>query len=456
LIPVQSVEEGTPLARSWLFAIVATPALASAATPLYYDDRATYEGDLSTSVTDDYEDAGYVFNQNDAVMSGILGETDYQATGHANTNLVWLSGVDHRYCAGCNGSFRLTFTSTTVGTADGVYGVGLDVTGNDAGTPYWAFVTFADGDTDDVALPVGASFWAVTAPELIESIHFGLSGGGSTTAGSFHIDDLTIGDGIGGGVCGNGILEGGERCDDGNADDTDDCVACRDATCGDGFVWAGVEDCEDGNDVDTDDCTNACLDAVCGDGIVHDGVEACDDGDIIDTNACTTACEDAACGDGIVYAGFEDCDDANAVDTDDCTTLCFDARCGDTFIHEGVEECDDGNALDGDGCTRDCLLEGGGPDVDSDTDTDADTDADTDVDSDADADADTDADVDSDVDADVDSDVDADSDGDTGSPPAAGGCCASGSASRGSSRSADLALAGLGVVILVRRRRSAR
>ena len=59
--------------------------------------------------------------------------------------------------------------------------------------------------------------------------------------------------------CGDGIEDSNEECDDGNDDDTDDCpTTCTDATCGDGFVQAGVEQCDDGNLVDDDECTNSC------------------------------------------------------------------------------------------------------------------------------------------------------------------------------------------------------
>ena len=46
-------------------------------------------------------------------------------------------------------------------------------------------------------------------------------------------------------VCGDGIVGGAEACDDGNADDTDGCVACAFATCGDGHVRRAVEACDD-------------------------------------------------------------------------------------------------------------------------------------------------------------------------------------------------------------------
>lgn len=59
--------------------------------------------------------------------------------------------------------------------------------------------------------------------------------------------------------CGNGMQEGDEACDDGNTDDTDECVqGCKTAACGDGFVQVGVEECDDQNQVDTDACRNTC------------------------------------------------------------------------------------------------------------------------------------------------------------------------------------------------------
>ncbi|MEE2789796.1 MAG: DUF4215 domain-containing protein, partial [Myxococcota bacterium] len=70
-------------------------------------------------------------------------------------------------------------------------------------------------------------------------------------------------------VCGNGLAEQGEECDDGNADETDECTnACRIASCGDGIIQS-AEMCDDGNRVNTDACTNQCQSAACGDGIIQ-------------------------------------------------------------------------------------------------------------------------------------------------------------------------------------------
>lgn len=44
--------------------------------------------------------------------------------------------------------------------------------------------------------------------------------------------------------CGNGLIDYGEQCDDGDFDETDACVNCMEARCGDGYLWKGVEQCE--------------------------------------------------------------------------------------------------------------------------------------------------------------------------------------------------------------------
>ncbi len=156
--------------------------------------------------------------------------------------------------------------------------------------------------------------------------------------------------------CGDGVLDAGERCDDGNGDDSDDCLSsCVPAFCGDGFVHRGVEACDDGNQLDTDACVRGCVPARCGDGFTFIGVEGCDDANDDDGDACVRGCVPARCGDGFVRRGVEACDDANADDGDACIHTCAAARCGDGYLRRGVEACDDGNADDTDGCVRGCV-----------------------------------------------------------------------------------------------------
>ena len=129
-------------------------------------------------------------------------------------------------------------------------------------------------------------------------------------------------------VCGDGVVAGDEPCDDGNQDNSDECLnGCVAPSCGDTFVHFGVEECDDGNTDDSDDCVKCRL-AKCGDGHVHPPEEACDDGvansDLI-YGGCTSKCQPGAhCGDGKLN-GPEDCDDQNSDPKDGCLAGCVEA-----------------------------------------------------------------------------------------------------------------------------------
>ncbi|MEM9454016.1 MAG: DUF4215 domain-containing protein, partial [Myxococcota bacterium] len=91
-------------------------------------------------------------------------------------------------------------------------------------------------------------------------------------------------------VCGNGVAEPGEECDDGNTEPGDTCTPqCQLPVCGDGHIAPG-EECDDGNDIGTDTCTPACALPACGDGFVNLEAEVCDDGNEHEFDECTTAC----------------------------------------------------------------------------------------------------------------------------------------------------------------------
>ena len=155
-------------------------------------------------------------------------------------------------------------------------------------------------------------------------------------------------------ICGDGYTNvlAGEECDDENLEDTDACLStCLVASCGDGFTQTGIEECDDGNDTDTDTCANTCTENICGNGRQDPG-EACDE--TTETNTCNANCTEASCGDGhLNTTSGEECDDGNAIDTDACSPTCVSAICGDGVIHEGVEDCDDGEetATCGTDCT---------------------------------------------------------------------------------------------------------
>jgi len=162
-------------------------------------------------------------------------------------------------------------------------------------------------------------------------------------------------------ICGNGIIEAGEACDDGNLVNGDGCennCTLTGAICGNGIIEAG-EACDDGNLVNGDGCENNCTltGAICGNGIIEAG-ETCDDGNLVNGDGCENNCTltGAICGNGIIEAG-EACDDGNLVNGDGCENNCTltGAICGNGIIEAG-ETCDDGNLINGDGCDSNCTL----------------------------------------------------------------------------------------------------
>src|SRR5258705_610793 len=69
-----------------------------------------------------------------------------------------------------------------------------------------------------------------------------------------------------------------------------------------------------------DACDNNCMPPWCGNGIVDPG-EDCDDGNTVNGDACDNNCTAPRCGNGIVDPG-EDCDDGNTADGDGCDSQC--------------------------------------------------------------------------------------------------------------------------------------
>lgn len=162
-------------------------------------------------------------------------------------------------------------------------------------------------------------------------------------------------------ACGNGIVDNGEVCDDGNIMDGDGCSAnCGSREgCGDGVLnSAAGEICDDHNNTDGDGCAHDCRSIeVCGNGI-KDIHEACDDGNTVNGDGCDNNCTISACGNGVIV-GTEVCDDGNTVDGDGCDANCKPTGCGNGVV-TGTEVCDDGNTVDGDGCDSNCKPTGCG------------------------------------------------------------------------------------------------
>ena len=131
-------------------------------------------------------------------------------------------------------------------------------------------------------------------------------------------------------LCGNGIKEDGEVCDDGNTEGGDGCSAdCRsDETCGNGIVDEGLgEQCD------------------CGDAGVAGEDPACEgQNNAPDTGYCRTDCW-KHCGDGEVNAE-EVCDVAAAVGEDSCVDLRYDKgrlSCSTTCDGLVTDACQDWN-----------------------------------------------------------------------------------------------------------------
>ena len=87
-------------------------------------------------------------------------------------------------------------------------------------------------------------------------------------------------------LCGNGTVDAGETCDDGNTAGGDACPAdCTLPVCGDRVI-EGAETCDDGNSADGDNCPADCTIPVCGD----QRVEAPETCEPPNTATCDSSC----------------------------------------------------------------------------------------------------------------------------------------------------------------------
>lgn len=108
--------------------------------------------------------------------------------------------------------------------------------------------------------------------------------------------------------------------DTGASTSTTDPIVTTDTT--DPIATTGTTDASDTSD-SSGSSTGGPL---CGNGLVEPG-EACDDGPAnSEVAACTDACAVATCGDGLVHLGAEQCDDANLVANDGCSSCVPDLK----------------------------------------------------------------------------------------------------------------------------------
>ena len=180
-------------------------------------------------------------------------------------------------------------------------------------------------------------------------------------------------------LCGNGALDDGEACDGASFGD----ATCQTLGAGEGALACSVE-CM----IDVSGCVVAEV-SVCGDGVIQAG-ESCDDGDDDAKDGCSPVCEiepgyvctgetSSAC---VKLCGNGSLDEGEACDGGllggktcvsegfaagqlgcaiDCTLNiagCMEQTCGDGVVQDG-EACDDGAKEPGDGCAVDCSLEQG-------------------------------------------------------------------------------------------------
>jgi hypothetical protein len=160
-------------------------------------------------------------------------------------------------------------------------------------------------------------------------------------------------------VCGNGVLEYSEQCDDGGTVSGDCCSAtCTSETagnsCNDGSVCTTVDQCDGAgscvgssplNCDDANLCTTDSCDSVTGCANTNNTI-SCTDG-----NACTTAdiCSGGAC----VGGAPPNCDDANLCTSDSCDTGsgCVNANntlsCDDSDACTTVDICSGGSCVGG-------------------------------------------------------------------------------------------------------------
>ncbi|MFH2008436.1 MAG: DUF4215 domain-containing protein [bacterium] len=153
---------------------------------------------------------------------------------------------------------------------------------------------------------------------------------GNTVAGDGCSPDCVREDG-----CGNGVEEGIEQCDDGNNISGDGCSA----DCHVEYI-CGNNVCEESSYETCEACPSDCCPA-CGNGVLDAG-EECDDGNNDDGDGCSGGCADeqpgAVCGNGIWEQG-EECEDGNTDNQDGCSDTCeVEFECGDQVCESAMGE----------------------------------------------------------------------------------------------------------------------
>jgi cysteine-rich repeat protein len=147
---------------------------------------------------------------------------------------------------------------TVGGTVTNLTGTGLVLQDSYNATNANLTVNASGGFTFPTPVPSGSVYTVNVLTQPTGPAQFcTVTAGGTGTIGGANVTTVTVNCAA---VCGNGVVEAGEQCDDGNTINTDACTnVCRSATCGDGFVYlAGGETCDDGNTANGDGCSATC------------------------------------------------------------------------------------------------------------------------------------------------------------------------------------------------------
>ncbi|CAD8090863.1 unnamed protein product [Paramecium sonneborni] len=157
-------------------------------------------------------------------------------------------------------------------------------------------------------------------------------------------------------ICGDKyVIPKFEDCDDGNLLPFDGCYECS-YQCVQYCTDCRKDVCYECNTTGWtyDQQTQSCV-PICGDGLVN-GYEQCDDGNLIENDGCNNTCEfqchfaclncdNGKCLECDHYLGYFKSNKQCA------------SACGDGLWEQNTEQCDDGNLINQDGCDKNCRIE---------------------------------------------------------------------------------------------------
>ena len=155
-------------------------------------------------------------------------------------------------------------------------------------------------------------------------------------------------------VCGDGVVDPGEECDDGNLQNGDGCNAqCQNELCGDNITQPLLgEQCDDGNLINGDGCNSNCNLEFCGDNVVQLFLgEQCELPSTFDNIFCSQSQQTCQGNKTGTRDAFGDCNSQCSCLQDPFVFLCIKNSCGAQC--DSNDDCDDQNSLTIDTCNLD-------------------------------------------------------------------------------------------------------